>query len=503
MAVARPPRVVRVLAAERVVSQSTARIELSSRPASEPGGQISRRITWSAFGSLAGLATSVLAVLAVSRFVAPEEYGRAAVMTAVWGILLNPITWCGGVMMRFGPVELQRAGRLSKTLATRAVFAAPVLVILLPTTMILARVRDWSTFDVILTYGWIGAATIYDFFQWSAVAGQRFRAMALTNVIVKSAPIAVLLVDAGLARVVRAEQLLAANVVGTAVAGTVLLVSIRRVIAPSAPDRRLLRQMWNYSLPGLVGMPALATIAWLDPLVLDHFSSSAEVGRYQLAYPTLTVFASVGASINAVFSPELVGAQAGRDPGALDSYRRRTQPVATLVLGSGALGVACLAPSIARCVLPSTYARSADLVGLLSIAGAFVVGTYVLYPLVTATDSVWSMQIASIGQAVANAVLDLLLAPTWGARGIAMANIGATGVGFLALTVLLRRNARASSYAAAPLVAAGAFVSFLLVMDVHVAVRALVGAALVCASAAGYVVHKGTEGSMERRPVGR
>jgi O-antigen/teichoic acid export membrane protein len=246
--------------------------------------------------------------------------------------------------------------------------------------------------------------------------------------------------------------------------------------------------MWRYSLPGLLGMPALGAIAWIDPIVLSRSATTAEVGQYQLAYPIVTVCAVLGGSINAVFSPELVRAKTIGDVSAIERYKCRDRPRVALLMALMAFGGACLIGPVVRAAVPDSYAETAEIIGFLSVAGGFVLCTASMHPLVTATDSVWSLQTAVVVQAATNVAFDLLLAPHYGAQGIAIANILGWGLGFLTISLMLRVNIAAPIATTPYVLALGLAVTLFLLEVPAPGIRAAVGGSLVAVAGVGIVL---------------
>ena len=404
---------------------------------------LSHRIGWSFINSMSGLVASTVTLLVVSRVVEPHAYGRVSVVIAAWGLLLTPVTWCGSLLMRFGPIEYEASGRLHRTLRARLHFIWLTLPLLcIGGLAYFGLALHWSHVELALTLAWILSTSAGDPLLWAAVAAQRFAPMTLANVSLRAAPLVLLCMALVHPMTVSADMLLGANVAGSIVAVVIYLTGLRGIVGVAPLDRELLRQMWRYARPLLWGVPGQAAVLWLDPLLLDHWAPAADVGRYQLAYPTFTVFAALGAAVNAVLSPELVRATAAGRPEVVTRYATQTQPWLALAGGLAAFGGACVAPPLLHLVLPVRYAMTADLVAILSIAGGFLLGFWSLLPLVTVTDSVAAQQVSTILQAVINVGLDIALAPRYGSVGVAMANVFAWAVSYASLTLFMRRSTR-------------------------------------------------------------
>jgi len=400
------------------------------------------RIGWSAASTAAGFLASAVTSIAIGRLVDPAEYGRASVVMASWGFLVVPLNWCGSVIARFGPVELERSGRISRTLGTRLLFTAPALALLaVLVPFVVAPWAGWSGLLLGLTCAFLAATVLQDLAYWAGIATQGFRAMTVGNVLTRALPALVVLAPAVLPFTVRAEHLLGASVVAIATGSSFLLVALRAVARVGRPDRALLGQMWRYIAPALVGVPAASLIMWADPIVLSRFVSRAEVGHYQLAYLVMTVSAMAAASLTAVLSPELVRANARGDPEKQVLYVRRYQPRLVQAFGLAAFAVACVAEPLVLLVVGPQFAPSGRLAAVLCVAAGFQMATSTLYAVVTACDGQPAVQTSNVLQAVVNVGGDILLGSRLGGIGVALANVVAWLVGGVSLSLLLRGKA--------------------------------------------------------------
>lgn len=427
----------------------------SERPSPRPS--VLGRVRGSILASATGLAASLASYACVSRFVTPAEYGRASVILSIWGLLTVATEWCAPVMMRYGPVELARCGSLRTTLSTRLLFALPALVLLLPTApLYFLFTRGWPASLAWGMGAYLVVSAALGTAQSCAVAAQRFGALALANTIARAAPVVVIVGALAVGRPVGAEALVFAAVAGAGLGAALLFVALSTLLGLARPDRALFGRMWRYSLPGLVAAPSLATITYVDPIILQQVVSHAEIGRYQLAYLTVTLFGAAGASVNSVLSPELIAARERGDESAVERYRLVIQPRLALELGFVACAAACVAAPMVRLLLPAAWAGAADPVGVLTVAGALMLGVWSLHPLVAVTDSVWSLEAATILSAVANVAGDLWLAPRAGVIGVALANVASWAVQLIVLALLLHRyiGARRIALALVPCAAA-------------------------------------------------
>lgn len=453
------------------------------RQPTAPRASVLGRVRGSVLSSAAGLAASLGSYALVSRHVAPAEYGRASVILSIWGLFTVATEWCAPVLMRYGPVELTRHGSLRVTLSTRLVFALPALALVVPLApLYFVHARVWPPS---LAWGlgvYLVASLALGAAQGCAIAAQRFGPLALANALVRAAPMLLIAGAWALGRDVTAEALVFVAVAGAGGGALLLFAALGSAVGVARPERALLGQMWRYALPSLVAAPSLAAITYVDPIILQRSVSHADIGRYQLAYLTVTLFGAAGASVNSVLSPELVAARVRGDELAVERYRRVLQPRLGLELGLCACAAACVAAPLVRLLLPAAWAAAASPVAVLTVAGALMLGVWSFHPLVTVTDSVWSLQLATILGAVTNVGLDLVLAPRAGVVGVALANVAAWAMHLLVLGLGLHRRVGARRVALA-LVPCAAVVLPVVMLAPGWA-RAVTAAALLAAAAA-------------------
>jgi PST family polysaccharide transporter len=425
----------------------------------EADAPVARRVRGSLVNSASGLIASAGAYLVIGRFVAPAEYGRASIILALWGFSTVAVDWCGILVMRYGPVELQQHGTLRRTLSTRLVFAAPALALMLPgAPLYLALSHGWPMPLLLLTAVYLLMSATFGIVQWGAIAAQRFSALAIANAIMRSAPPLLVLTFVATGRAVTAQALTVATVAGTILGVLILGVALRPLLGLVRPDRALLGTMWRYSVPLLFAAPAVAARTYIDPLILGRSASHAEVGCYQLAYLTVTLFGALGGSLTQVLSPELVRAAAQDRAAVLEHYRRHQQPRMAIGLGLCAFAGAFLVAPLVRAILPASWAPAADTAAILTVAGGLLLGVWSYHPLATVTDSVWALQLSSTAAGATNVVLDVLLAPRWGATGVALANVAAWAIELVVLALLLHRRVGARRVTLVPLLLGAALV---------------------------------------------
>jgi O-antigen/teichoic acid export membrane protein len=425
------------------------------------------------------LLASMVTYCVVCRMVSPTEYGRSTVVLSTLALFGVAFSWCGNLMLRYGPEELSRSGSLRVSLSTRLVFTVPPLLLLVPAVPAwFGWVNGWSPLVLCLSVLWLLGTAALGVLQPSASAAQRFGALALSNLLSRGTPALVILALALLGRIVSAEALIAASVGALLLATVLLLMALRPLLGLARPDRQLMRAMWRYSLPSLIAMPWLAIMNSVDPLILRRSTSDAEVGRYQLAYLVITLFATAGTSFNGAMSPVLVAAKARGDRHVLTDYAQRVQTRFAIGFGLLAFAAAPIVAPLGHAILPARWAGAADTAAMLTVAGGLTLGVFSFHPLVMATDSVWTLQAATILSGLTNLLGDLFWAPHWGAKGIAMANVAAWLVHLLVLALGLNRRIGARRISLFPLLGCGALVLAALFADAGLSLRLILSTAL-------------------------
>jgi O-antigen/teichoic acid export membrane protein len=476
-------------------------MDLALKPDPAARTSVLGRVWQSTLSSGVGLAASLVSYLFISRFVSPMEYGRASIILSVWGFFTVSTEWCSPALMRFGPVELVRHKSLRVTLSTRLLFALPALIVLVPAApLYLLYARDWSPSLAWGTAGFLVASAALGAAQWCSIAAQRFVPLACANAIARASPALLIVGALTVGQTVHAEALAFAAIAGLSIGALLLFVALAPLVGLARPDRALLAKMWRYCLPSLVSAPSLAIITYVDPLILQRSVSHADIGRYQLAYLTITLFSAAGGSVNGVLSPELVAARERGDGSAIDRYRRFTQPRLALELGLCACAAALVAAPLVRLLVPAVWAGAAQPVAILTVAGALLLALWSFHPLVTATDSVWSLQLATIGGAVTNVAFDLWLAPRFGVDGVALANVASWAVQLVVLALFLHRGIGARRVAILLIPCAAAVLGVLWLAPPWMHLPA--GAVLLVAAAASRRRARRSRSATERRMQG-
>lgn len=215
------------------------------------------------------------------------------------------------------------------------------------------------------------------------------------------------------------------QLLSAAVASAVALVVMRGWLDPRRVRLARLLEMLRYGLPLIPAAVAFWAVALLDRWFVQHYTSTAEVGLYQ-----------VGAAVAGVVALGTTAFQQAWGPFALSIHRdadaRRFYATALLlylwVACAGATAVSLFAPEILHVFTTSAYTGAAGVVGLLAFGYVMMGLSYVASVGPSIVRLTAPIGIAATAAAVANVALNFLLVPRLGKQGAALATLVAQGV---------------------------------------------------------------------------
>ena len=393
---------------------------------------------------LGGLAQTAIA----ARILGPEGFGILAVIIAA-------------TLLIYGLLSME-GGEAIITFATRAVAegnpeeASRVWRFTLAVSFGLSLVAYGLIAGITLTAGnLLGIAPAYlDATLWYGIAGiflatqtENLAALRLADRL--QLGLAVMLVSA-LTRIVLLAvawstgggllAVILAHLAGSVVNG-VGMFAAAAVAAPRAGLPGLLRS-WSVRVPrdvarfqtGAFGKSAIWHLAFnLDYLLLAQFSGAAEVGLYSGARRIIEAARHPFRPLSDGVQPEYSRHWYAKRGPELRRMSRRFFLVSALLAVAGFGLLAALYQPLARLILGPEFSGSAVLL-LLMIPGAFLYSAFAtLLPLPVAVGRVWpSLAAAGVGLAVSIGVI-VLLAPRYGAAGVA----GAYTVYFIVLVAVI------------------------------------------------------------------
>ncbi|MGB0873535.1 MAG: lipopolysaccharide biosynthesis protein [Solirubrobacterales bacterium] len=381
-----------------------------------------------------------------TRYVSPEEFGQVEIL-ATTVIVLSIFFRLGAIeaVLRFyflndeyDPRDVVRTGFWGLTITT-TVGVAICLAAAEPLAQLLLRDSEDAITLVYIAIGWFWFATFYELllalYRVEERAGA-YAAATVMNVLI-TVPLTIYLV---VARDMGAIGLLLGNAVGTAITVTGLaLVHIRagRIAKPGLPLRA---PMLRFGLPTVPGEISLYALNWVDRLLLINIPASrsaglAAAGLYSIAYKFAQGVTMFVRAFQLAWPPLAYSIKA--DAEARIVYGR-VLTYYLLVTGGVVTVLALISRWLARLLVSDEFFDAYRAVPLVA-TGVVLYGAYlVLVSAVARMGKTGSLFPVAAAGLVANVALGLLLIPSQGIVGAALALIGA----YIVLLALMYIRAR-------------------------------------------------------------
>lgn len=385
------------------------------------------------------------------RFMTPAEFGRLEVFRTAMLVLATPLglglsAAVGRYYVDLAPAEFRAL--LSSTLATVAAFSVTLAVLLI------GLPGGWL-FDDSWRWGWLlvlagASATAFQTplrstFVVQGRAGAHFLVVLLQSLgAVAAASVLLIALSRG------AMGVLSGLVFGAAVA-TVLAVWLARRDLGWSVDRAMLRMGLVYSLPLIPHMVAHSVMSYADRVVLVSKASEAEAGVYGAAYLIASGLTILALSLNRATLATVYGtmkrASEGDEASTLDARRDMSRAITAWVgvVTWLAAGFVLLGPDLVRWILPSSY--HSGLAVFPTVVWGLALHAAYLIPVNTLMYRSKTRLIAatSVACAVLNVALNLLLVPSMGGQGAALATLAAYGGLALLISLVAQRGLRVAS----------------------------------------------------------
>ncbi len=212
----------------------------------------------------------------------------------------------------------------------------------------------------------------------------------------------------------------AGQLVAQAVGAVIAIALLRDWIHPRHFDSRRLAEMLRYALPLIPAGLALWVVGFADKYFVKLFSSTAEVGLYDLGNTIASAVVIVTGAFQLAWGPFALSIHKESD--AKETYANAflAYVVVTAVM---AAALSLLAPEVIRVFATNRYHDAASVVGFLALGYVMVGLQYVAAtgPAIVKTTGPAGVAIAAA--AVLNIVLNFLLVPVLGKTGAALATL--------------------------------------------------------------------------------
>ena len=213
------------------------------------------------------------------------------------------------------------------------------------------------------------------------------------------------------------------------ISAAVLAVSFIRaidfkILLPLTLDKKLLREMFDFTKWVFMGVTAVYFINWGDNLVLRYFVPMADIGIYNFGYSLFKGLMVLLSSIGAYFLPFI--SQHINNPKKVREYLNSKRPkIFVLVLG-GLVVVFIFAPYVLNLIYGETYytyERAVEVLRILLLALVMYMYTLFYAPVFNALKEYRFIHTVSVVQVSINVVLNIALIPVLGMYGAAVATV--------------------------------------------------------------------------------
>lgn len=184
-------------------------------------------------------------------------------------------------------------------------------------------------------------------------------------------------------------------------------------------DKKLFKEMFNWTEWQIMGSTAFYLINWGDILVLRFFVSMEEIGFYNVGYQIFKGTVMFYAIIDTYFIPFF--AQNIDDKSKLQKYLYNKRPKIFLAGVTGSFTLIVIGPAIVSIIYGEAYNVSGDILRVLLVGSFFHLYSTFYHPIFVALKRYKYMQTANVLHVTLNLVLDCIFGYFWGLMGVAFA----------------------------------------------------------------------------------
>jgi len=200
------------------------------------------------------------------------------------------------------------------------------------------------------------------------------------------------------------------------------------ILFPFVFDKKLFREMFQWTKWQIMGLTAVYFIHWGDNLVLRYFVSMEEIGVYNLGYQIFKGLISLTFILNSYFLPFV--SQNIDDKEKIRNYLYVKRPKIMVAGTLGIIFIYMIIPYLFNSIYGSTYSASVVVLRILLISLIFHLYLVFYIPLFNSTKAYKFIQTVNVIQIVINICLNIIFVPTMGIKGAA---IGTTLAYFISI----------------------------------------------------------------------
>jgi O-antigen/teichoic acid export membrane protein len=389
------------------------------------------------------------AVWVATKVLGPAGYGSlAAVLAASQLVGQIAIHWSAASVVRYGCEEFVRTGRLATAFWARVLILAPNLLLVVATSRwwlpLLAALLHLPAGAYRLILAYLLSTAIWMHVQQALQAAKlpRFQGWLLALERGQVLLIVVLLAVSGKASPL---AIMWAYVLGSTTVSIAGTWRLRLLVCPlKLPDRSFVKQLLYFSFPLLPAtLIGYLSTSYLDAVFITHFLSTADLGRYAVAYQLAGAMMQLPLLLGSLLLPFFISLRVSPRHDRAGQYLRDVLPVLTLVWATACAVVAALGSYLLPILLGNGFRGISSvlwpLMGAAILAGPHLFG---FVPISQARSATYVGAAVGMVSAGVNVALDSVLIPRFGLAGCAWATFLAYGVSMTVAACLVWRLVR-------------------------------------------------------------
>lgn len=386
-------------------------------------------------GNLVLIPLGIVSVAMTTRILGPEGYGYITIFNLVTTfVVMVTSNWTATSLLRFGREEYDQQVKVNHTFWARTIILTPCLlvgiaIIYLWRSIITGYMKmpSWAVWLVIGSALILTARTYLDYILQAI---HRMKAYAASQIVLVAVSIAGLtLIYVGFFPNTYLTVIivgLIANAVSLALLSGCLIPF--RILSPFKIDRTMVREVFSFSYPFMIGNLAAYIVNWIDVIVIKHYFSMSDVGGYQLAYQVFTFVIGLAMTFTLLMAPILTSFMAHQREELIKRYASRLVPQGVL-FWSVVIGIGLpISEPVFQLLFGKQFSVSAIYFQYLVLGAAFnsIVSSH--SGILTAYKLTKYIVLVSISTASLNLSGDLLFVPQVGPVGAAFSTTAAIGV---------------------------------------------------------------------------
>jgi stage V sporulation protein B len=201
----------------------------------------------------------------------------------------------------------------------------------------------------------------------------------------------------------------------------------------------LTKKLFSFALPIFIASLGFIVLEYIDTLAIAAFRTLPEVGFYQAAQPIARLLWYFSGALSTVLLPMISEIWTKRERGALNSIMHFLTKFSFMLIIPAALVFIAFPDIVIRLIFGEGYLAGATALQILSVA-AIVYTLFVILSVAIVGIGKSIVSVKAVGaMACLNLVGNLLLIPTYGIEGAAVAHFASYTLGFLLLLYYVRK----------------------------------------------------------------